>query len=652
MEYLPVLKSIQTRGGVSEQSKGDLNRPRRGDRPFLRATGIFCTSLAAALAVPLFTEIESLPPWGAALAVAFAVALAAWAVEAFRARGKDGSGFGRNRSADKMSEGFKLMSALVDAMPASLLVKDKDRRYILVNQTMCDWFGWNSGEIVGKTFDDVLPERHAEIVREQDDLVFQTGTPQEYCFEVELADGRWIQLLSNRFPIRSTDGEVIAIGIFNVDVTDHERTRQEYVEVLRERDRQAAMFKDFFEALPFPAAVKGIDGRFLSVNSQLLEWHASPAEEIIGRTIGEILDPEIAALSIELDNQVLTAKEARYDERTLTFPDGSDRVVSIHRFPLMNSDGEILALGLFNIDVTEQRAAERLLKDANAELERLVGERTQELEQANSELTRTLDELKATTDLLIESDRMASLGSMVAGMAHEINTPIGVGVTAASLVRDKVDQLKADVGAGTLTRDGMDSAMSVLDEASDVMLRNMTRADSLIRSLKQVAVDQSNVEKRDVDVEQYIREIELSIAPVLKQASITVEADCRRKLILNLQPGPLAQVMTNIMMNSVHHAYPDGNGGLIKVGTDLTDDGAVIRFQDFGVGMDQETVGQAFVPFFTTRRNKGGTGLGLSIVYNVVRSVLGGSITCVSEPGKGTVFTVILPLSCVADQAE
>ncbi len=652
MEYLPVLKSIQTRGGVNEHSKGDLKRRRRRYPSLLCAGGIFCVSLAAAMSVPLFTEIETFPLWAGAVAIACVVALSALVVDVCRTRDEDGSGFGLDRSADEMSEGFKLMSALVDAMPASLLVKDKDRRYILVNQTMCDWFGWSSGEIVGKTFDDVLPERHAEIVREQDDLVFQTGRPQEYCFEVELADGRWIQLLSQRFPIRSTDGEIIAIGIFNVDVTEHERTRQEYVDVLRERDRQAAIFKDFFEALPFPAAVKGVDGRFLSVNSRLLEWHSASADHVVGKTAEEILGAELAAPSIVLDNEVLHSKEPRYRERTVTFPEGTERIVSVHRFPLLNNGGEMLGLGLFNIDVTNQRAAERLLQDANVELERLVSERTSELERTNSELTRTLNELKATSDLLIESDRMASLGSMVAGMAHEINTPIGVGVTAASLVRDKVDQLKSDFGTGTLTRDGMEAAMSVLDEASDVMLRNMSRADGLIRSLKQVAVDQTNSEKRVVDLEQYIHEIELSIAPVLKKAGVTVETEVDHKLILNLQPGPLAQVMTNIMMNSVHHAYPDGNGGRIKVGLDLTDEGAVIRIQDFGSGMDQETVGQVFVPFFTTRRNNGGTGLGLSIVYNVVRSVLGGTIACESELGKGTVFTVTLPRACVVDQAE
>lgn len=655
MEYIPELKSVDMGGGAGQGGSRN-SSGRAGIGKLLRPAVFFTTGFLVLAAVFWGVGLEPV----AALLLAFglsavftlmaALYLGTWRIADFAGGRSDGL------TPQQYAVGFDLLATLMDRMPAVFIVKDRSHRYILVNDTMGEWAALKAKDFIGKRVDEVSWWRNnveeMQRIREEDEYVLTTERPLDRFVVVPRADGTEIKMLAKRFPIRSRDGDVVAIGSTNIDVTELEEARQEYQEARRERDRQTAIFQNFFEALPFPAAMKGVDGRFLSVNSKLLEWHTFPDNDVIGRRIEEIVGPELAEASIALDAKVLESGKPDSIERTQVFYDGVERIVRILRFPLIAEDGELLGLGLFNIDVSEQRAAERLLQDNYAELERLVGERTAELEQTNCELTRALDELKATTDVLIETDRMASLGSMVAGMAHEINTPIGVGVTAASLVRDKVEAIQNDLDAGTLTRDGMAAAMSVIDEASDVMLRNMSRADSLIRSLKQVAVDQTNMETRDVDLERYIREVEMSIAPVLAKAGVTVQLDCRPGLWVRLQPGPLAQVMTNLLMNCINHAYPDGEGGVIHIGTALTDDGVILRFRDFGVGMDQETLGQIFVPFFTTRRNKGGTGLGLSIVYNVVRSILGGDIDCDSAPGKGTVFTVTLPLSCVVDQAE
>ena len=656
MEYLPKFKSVQTGKDAvdGKRSAAFLFGKRR--RAAYRYGAFFALSVAVLAPGIWFLGGE---PAGAGLG-ALGVSLfltAAAAVLLANGKGDQRHDAGGARlTREEYEVAFDLLSTLIDTMPANFLVKDRNHRYILVNKTMGEWFGWDPADVLGKRFDEISWNRDYSadfpIIQEQDEHVLKTGETAERFFEIEGPDGNWIKLLSRRFPIRSGEGEVIGVAVINVDMTELEASREEFEALRRERDRQAFIFKNFFEALPFPAAMKSTDGRFLSVNSQLYKWSPFAGQQVVGRRLEEVVGYDLAKDSIELDAQVLRTREPAEFEREFPNTDGPDRRMRILRFPLLDDTGGLLGLGVFNIDVTDQRAAERLLKDANTELERLVSERTSALEEANTELTRALDELKATTDLLIETDRMASLGSMVAGMAHEINTPIGVGVTAASLVRDKVDQLQSEVGAGTLTRDGMAESLSVIDEASDVMLRNMARADSLIRSLKQVAVDQTNLETRDVRLERYIREVELSVAPVLRNSGISIALDCPPDLTLHLQPGPLAQIVTNILMNCAHHAYPDGVGGRIDIAARLSDDGVEISFRDFGVGMDRETVGQVFVPFFTTRRNKGGTGLGLSIVYNVVRSVLGGDIACESEKGVGTVFTVTLPLSCVVDQAE
>ncbi|RVU38332.1 PAS domain S-box protein [Hwanghaeella grinnelliae] len=654
MEYLPEFKSVQTgKSAVDDKTTAAFPYGPLG-RGVCRYAAFYCLSVTVLTSVIWFVARDLTAAVWCALGVSLILTAAAVLLLGNRKFWPKHDDVGDRLTPEEALVAYDLLSTLIDSMPANFLVKDKEHRYILVNKTMGDWFGWDPADVLGKRFDEISWNRDysAEFpkIEEEDERVLKTGESTERFFEIEGPYGNWIKLLSRRFAIRSAEGEIVGIAVINVDMTELEATRDEFEALRRERDRQAFIFKNFFEALPFPAAMKDMDGRFLSVNSQLYKWPPFSGTNIIGRRLDEVMEYEAAKDSIELDAQVLRTREPGEIERDVPYVGETTRSVRILRFPILDDDGELFGLGLFNIDVTDQRAAERLLKDTNVELERLVSDRTSELENANAELTRTLDELKATTDLLIESDRMASLGSMVAGMAHEINTPIGVGVTAASLVRDKVDQLQKDFGAGTLTRDGMTESMSVIDEASDVMLRNMARADGLIRSLKQVAVDQTNLETRDVQLEHYIRDVELSVAPVLRKSGISIEIDCRADLTLCLQPGPLAQVMTNILMNCVHHAYPEGEGGRIKITTVLSDDGVEIRFRDFGVGMDQETAGQAFVPFFTTRRNKGGTGLGLSIVYNVVRSVLGGDIACESVKGKGTLFIVTLPANCVVNQ--
>lgn len=656
MEYLPEFKSVQSRNDAVAVERTAAYAFRRWRRAACRYGAFFGFSVAVLAPVIWLLQGEPAGAFLGALVVSLFLTIAAAVLLGNgKARTPHDAGGARLTPAE-YEVAYDLLSTLIDSMPANFLVKDRNHRYVLVNKTMGEWFGRNLADVLGKRMDEISWNRDFSadfpIIQELDEHVLKTGETAERFFEFEGPDGNWIKLLSRRFPIRSGEGEIVGVAVVNVDVTEFEATRDDFEALRRERDRQAFIFKNFFEALPFPAAMKATDGRFLSANSKLLKWSPFSGKDIIGRRLDEIMGADLAKDSMELDAQVLCTREPAEIERDFPYTDETTRRMRVLRFPLLDDGGELFGLGLFNIDVTDQRAAERLLKDTNAELERLVSERTSELEQANAELTRTLDELKATTDLLIESDRMASLGSMVAGMAHEINTPIGVGVTAASLVRDKVAQLQRDVDTRTLTRDGMADSLSVLDEASDVMLRNMARADSLIRSLKQVAVDQTNLETRDVRLERYIREVELSVAPVLRKAGLTIDLDCRPDLTLHLQPGPLAQIMTNILMNCAYHAYPDGAGGRIKILVRLSEEGVEISVRDFGVGMDRETAGQVFVPFFTTRRNKGGTGLGLSIAYNVVRSVLGGDIACESEKGKGTVFTVTLPLSCVADQAE
>ena len=294
-------------------------------------------------------------------------------------------------------------------------------------------------------------------------------------------------------------------------------------------------------------------------------------------------------------------------------------------------------------DITVRKQAERDLLALTETLERRVMERTARLDAANLELRETLGQLEQTQAQLVQSGKMAALGDLVAGVAHEINTPVGVGVTAASHLENKTREIVALYGEGRMNRGDLDRYLALCQDAASLIFSNLHRAAELIRSFKQVAVDQSGEGRRTFRVKEYLAEVCLSLRPVLKNTGHRLEISCPEDLELNSYPGALSQIVTNFITNSLTHAYDGDQAGVLLVEIGL--EGGNVRFcySDDGKGMTEDLVSHAFDPFFTTNREKGGSGLGLHIVYNLVTQKLLGSITCESKPGKGTSFVLLFP---------
>ena len=270
-------------------------------------------------------------------------------------------------------------------------------------------------------------------------------------------------------------------------------------------------------------------------------------------------------------------------------------------------------------------------------------DREDKLAQATAELKDSLERLEKTQEQLVVSEKMAALGGLVGGVAHEINTPVGVAVTAASLLDEKTLALAGDIASATLKRSDLDNYVRVASESSAMILANLKRASDIIHSFKQVAVDQSSEEKRSFNLKDYLEDVLLSLYPALKKTNHTVEVACPEDLTLESFPGAVSQIVTNLVMNSLVHGFEDRENGVIRLEVSETDEGVVLNYSDNGKGMDRESLKKVFEPFYTTKRTKGGSGLGMHIVYNLATQALGGRIDCESAPGEGVCFILTIP---------
>lgn len=282
------------------------------------------------------------------------------------------------------------------------------------------------------------------------------------------------------------------------------------------------------------------------------------------------------------------------------------------------------------------------IRELNEQLEAKVKARTEDLQQSNQGLSQALDRLHAAQDQLVEAEKMAALGGLVAGVAHEINTPLGICVTVSSHLAQQVAGLRKLYDSG-IKRSDLEAFINDSEQASALIQSNLARAAELVRSFKKVAVDQSSEDRRKFHLAGYIAEVLTSLGPQLKRSKIKASIDGDRTVEVDSFPGVFAQIITNLTMNAATHAF-DGEGGNVQILLATEADRLNLTFRDDGKGMSEDVRQRVFDPFFTTRRGQGGSGLGLHITYNQVTQQLGGTIRCESRPGQGTQFYLSIPL--------
>ncbi len=381
-------------------------------------------------------------------------------------------------------------------------------------------------------------------------------------------------------------------------------------------------------------------GIIIDCNNAAVQMFQKPYEEIVGFSPAQISPPlqdngeTSAALAEQYIIKAANGPPQRFEWWHLR-ADGSvfDAEVALSSF---EQDGEVLAIGIVR-DITDIKRREREIMELNTSLEQRVKERT-------TELSTTLESLKRTQYELLQSEKLASLGALVAGVAHELNTPIGNAVTVSSSLVDEHRKFEQLLAQG-LTRSALQAFLHDVEQGSRIIERNLVRAAELIGGFKQLAVDQTSYQRRHFMLDEIVHEVTLTISPTLRRAAVVLHQSIPVELALDSFPGPLGQVLLNLINNAVVHAYEKQSDKQLWI-TGASDNGWItLNVRDNGAGIAKEHLKRIFDPFYTTRLGQGGSGLGLHITSTLVTGILGGRIEVANSESGGASFTLHLPLT-------
>jgi PAS domain S-box-containing protein len=373
-----------------------------------------------------------------------------------------------------------------------------------------------------------------------------------------------------------------------------------------------------YDTAPIGLACLSPDCRYLQINQRLTEICGISVEDHLGRSVRDCVPALAEAVEGIVDSIMQTGEPVIGIEVAGQRADQPDQRFWItYWHPLRSPSGEIVAVNVAAEEITERKRAEAALRE--------------------------------TQNSLIEAEKLAALGRLVAGVAHEINNPVGTSLTVASALERKIAVITAELAQGNLKRSSLKEFLEVSREASSQLVANLNHAAELIQSFKQVATDRSYSNRRVFDLGHLTEQLAMSLRSGLGKHNLILHVECPPDLTMDSYPGPYGQALTNLFLNAVAHAFPDGRGGTVDVKVKASgNDHVEILFSDDGCGMNLDVRRKAFDPFFTTRRDQGSTGLGLHIVHNIVTNCLGGGISLDSEPGEGTKFQLILPRAAPA----
>ncbi|MEO5797455.1 MAG: ATP-binding protein [Rhodoferax sp.] len=407
---------------------------------------------------------------------------------------------------------------------------------------------------------------------------------------------------------------------------------------LQEREQK---FLAIFNASPVPMSVTATESPYalLDVNEAWCRDFGRAREAVLGRTANEIglwrsPDERVAMLDqLQQGHAVAEAWMLRGDGRAVLFQ-LSRRQAQV---------GSSFLMVWAAVDMTDIRRIGNELRELNAELEARVQRRTEALAVANLDLSGANATLRETQGELVRVEKMAALGGLVAGVAHELNTPLGNGLLAVTALTDEVRQFRTAMQAG-LRRSALESLLDSVEQATDIATRNLHRAADLVTSFKQVAVDQTSSQRRHFELREVVDEMVASLRPSFARTPYKIQVDVPNGLRLDSYPGALGQAIGNLIHNAVLHGFDGRSHGTVHITGERDDQGAVVlSVADDGHGISPDLLDRIFDPFVTTKMGRGGTGLGLHIAFNAVTHALGGSLSVRSEVGVGTVFEIRLP---------
>jgi PAS domain S-box-containing protein len=443
---------------------------------------------------------------------------------------------------------------------------------------------------------------------------------REFEYQVRQRHDTVLWLSDSATAVRDENGEVV-----RYEGTVRDITNQKHAEAAIREGRR--LLQQVIDTVPAVINVKDTDLRYVLMNRYMAGIFGIEPGEAIGKTTGELMMRFGASKTDSPDKMVLaTRKGLGFYEEEYKDAAGVMRQWLVNKLPLLTTDGDIQNIVTVALDIGQRKRSE------------------QEMLKAKDAAETALRNLRETQNSLIEAEKLAALGRLVAGVAHEVNNPVGISLTVASSLERKIALFGEEVARGELRRSTLTEFIESNRDAAAQLVANLNRAAELIQSFKQVSADRNYSDQRVFDLADLTEQVVMSLKPGLRKQKLALSVDCKPGLTMNSYPGPYGQVLTNLFLNSVAHAFPDGNGGSVEIKVqEAGNDHVEILFADNGVGMSPEVRRRAFDPFFTTRRDQGGTGLGLHIVYSIVTSRLGGRLHLQSDPGQGTRIQIILP---------
>jgi len=402
--------------------------------------------------------------------------------------------------------------------------------------------------------------------------------------------------------------------------------------------RESECFRELADNISQFAWTADAQGWIYWYNKRWHDYTGTTLEEMQGWGWQKVHHPEHVDRVVQRIRQSFETGTAWEDTFPLRSKDGTYRWFLSRALPIRNEAGEVVRWFGTNTDVTEQLEAEKALRESE-----------QEVRNAKDAAEAALQNLRETQTSLIEAEKLAALGRLVAGVAHEINNPVGICLTVASTLERRTALFSAELARGDVKRSSLNDFLETSCNGSAQLVANLNRVAELIQSFKQVTADRISSDQRTFDLGDLVEQVLVSLRPSLTKRNLTLDVECQPNLLINSYPGQYGQLLTIVLLNSVAHAFPDG--GAIKVRAS-GEDSVEILLSDDGCGMSADVRRQAFDPFYTTRRDLGSTGLGLHILHNIVTNRLGGRLNLDSSPGAGTKFQIILPRVAPAQHAR
>ena len=498
------------------------------------------------------------------------------------------------------------------------------------NPALARMMGYDTPEALIRGIGDITRSVyvHPEARGEYQRLMQRDGMVREFEYQVRRRGGAILWLSDSATGVRDNRGEIVRYEGTVRDITDQKRAEEAIAEGRR-------LLQQVIDTVPAVINVKDRELRYVLMNRYMAGLFGIEPADAIGRTTSELMVGLGVQKVDETDRRVLASgKELGFFEEEYRDIFGNLRHWLVNKLPLLDADGGVERIVTVGLDIGERKRGE------------------QEMSKAKDAAEAALRNLRETQNSLIEAEKLAALGRLVAGVAHEVNNPVGISLTVASSLERKTALFANEVSRGDVRRSSLNEFLETCRDASSQLVANLNRAAELIASFKQVAADRSYSDQRMFDLADLTEQVVMSLRPGLRKRHLTLTVDCQPNLTMNSYPGPYGQVLTNLFLNAVAHAFPDGRPGSVDIAArQAGKDHVEIVFSDDGCGMSLDVRRRAFDPFFTTRRDQGGTGLGLHIVYSIVTNRLGGRLELESEPGRGTRIRIVLPRVAPLEQA-